>query len=303
MKHLSPTAIRLWRENKEEFFLKYISGIQLPKIPQNQAMAAGAAFDAYVKAEIIKCLFARVWDGFEIQVEPQNRDYGRQAGSELLDSYKRSGAFGDLMLDLRDAVGEPRFEFELRTQINGIDFFCKPDVYFVTRDGAHIILDFKVNGFVSGRGSPAPGYIKCRDGWDHALIKASKSHGSAHPSAQVMRVNGIMINGARMGISLDWDMQTTIYAWCVGEPIGGDFIVAIEQLVGNPTRCASHRARIARDFQLALWTEIKEIWEITNSDWVFRDLTKAESKEKCELLTKGWEIKDKNDEWFVKNRG
>jgi len=55
IKYLSPSSIACFNESIEEFFLRYV--VRVPRPPQTEAMAAGAAFDACCKAYILvhKC--------------------------------------------------------------------------------------------------------------------------------------------------------------------------------------------------------------------------------------------------------
>lgn len=306
LSYLSPTAISQWQTDQQEYYLRYLAEERPDKFPQTQPMAVGSAFDAYIKSHLSGRLFGpsaspdfKFETIFEKQVEPQNRDWALTAGKHCFESYKQSGALADLLLDLQQAKSEPRFEFEVQANVSDggpfVPLLGKPDVWFQNKDGGHVILDWKVNGYMSRSPvSPAPGYIRVRDGWISG--KSSKKH----PDAVVMSHKGMLINVAQYleDANPDWANQLAIYAWIMGEPVGGDFIVAIDQLCCRPVignfsgscapqvRVAEHRTRIKPDFQIKLFAVIKKMWEIVNSEHIFRDLSVEDSKAKCSLLDK-----------------
>jgi hypothetical protein len=179
--YLSPTSLALFRKDTTEFYLNYLSDNRPPRIPQNQPMSIGSAFDAYVKSYLHTALFGVGNDPrygfeslFEAQVEPHNRDWARDHGQYVFNQYKSAGALADLMTELRGAQGEPRFEFEAKGAVNGyrepavkrlgeVVLMGKPDCHFINNQGAHVILDWKVNGYCSPSAhSPKPGYIRMR---------------------------------------------------------------------------------------------------------------------------------------------
>ncbi|MCV5968541.1 hypothetical protein, partial [Lactococcus petauri] len=86
------------------------------------------------------------------------------------DAYKLQGALSDIMIDLEGAVGKPRFETSIEGYVtaiainpNGIPLLGKPDIFFLTKKGATVIFDWKVNGYCSNYNkSPSAGYIRIR---------------------------------------------------------------------------------------------------------------------------------------------
>ena len=298
IKYLSPTSIQAWRADKEEFYLKYIAKDRPPRFPQTQAMSVGSSFDAHVKSYLYEKLVGDSnpkfeFDAlFEAQVEPQNRDKGKRDGRVVMERYRELGCLADLMLMLES--GNPRFEFTVSDEENNITkqyegkdgdgdtnplvLLGKPDAYFTDRFGNDIILDWKVNGFYGSRvTSPVKGYTRLRPG------------GACHRNAQVMEYSGVMINVAQ---TLDvcseaWALQTTIYSWLCGAQIGSNFLVAIDQIVGSEAcglRVAEHRGLVSPEYQKRLYQECKQIWEIVNSNHIFRELGIGESQARCEVL-------------------
>lgn len=325
IKYLSPSSIMTWRQDKTEFYLKYLADDRPPRLAQTKPMSVGSAFDAYVKSYLHRSLFGdsdpkfEFTTLFETQVESQNRDWAIEAGEYCFHAYKTSGALADLMLLLNSSPSDPRFEFtatgvvandeSLNTgldqsvtsvrdgvlaAIGNVVLLGKPDAQFVTASGIDVVLDWKVNGFCSNYGmSPKPGYVKIRDGWDASREKPSRGANTAHKDSWPVMHGGLMMNTSKSlhQVDNDWALQLSIYSWLCGEPVGGDFVVAIDQLVCKPDtvdspliRVAQHRNFISSTYQEDLYREIQEIWGVVQSDWIFRDISHDESLERCAIL-------------------
>jgi hypothetical protein len=323
IEYLSPTSLKIWKTDKEAFYLQYLSDNRPPRLPQNQPMSIGSAFDAYAKSYLYTQLFGAGHNPkydfealFEAQVEPQNRDWARQHGAYAFDQYKSCGALADLMLDLKKANGEPRFEFEVRGAVHGyreaeqkqlsqVTLLGKPDVYFINEQGAEVILDFKVNGYCSRYAhSPLAGYVRMRS--------AGKTFHGTHKACQPMMVHGVTVNVATFleNIQPDWAAQLAIYAWLCGSPIGSKFITAIDQVVCDATkghlpalRFAEHRLMISAAFQEQVFRDAIDCWETVQSGWIFRDMSLEDSKARCELLDMQKEALlgegTSKDQWFA----
>lgn len=301
-KYLSPTSISLFYSNIEDYYIRYLSDYKPPRPPQNQAMSIGSAFDAYVKSYLHEKLFGKNHkdsDTYELetifqeQVEPHNRDWAWRHGEQAFRVYKESGALSDLMLDLEKAVSDPKFEISIKgrvsSKIGGVILLGKPDVYYINQEGHPVILDWKVNGWCSKSGaSPKRGYIRIR----HGSTDRKKDKGQ-HKEAMPMRYQGMMVNFGHHLEDVDesWASQLSIYGWLCGEDIGGDFITGIDQLVCKPTglefpdvRVAEHRLRTGKKFQNELFEKAVEVWDIVNSDHIFRDVSEETSKRRCKTL-------------------
>lgn len=332
IKYLSPSSIDLFYANQKEFYLHYLSPERPPNPPQTSAMAAGSAFDAYVKSYLHSALFGKDNDIrfnldalLQAQVESQHVDQGRIVGQYLFDQYKKSGALVDLLTDLQGAIGRPRFELSVMGVINGyregvtrniggVTLLGKPDCIYINKEGYHIILDWKVNGFYSTyKTSPAKGYIRLRD-----PSKGFKDM-NHHPDCFPMNHRGMMINIAYGldAVNKQWANQLAIYGWLSGVNVGEDFAVCIDQLVCDNTnpnleadlkpsiRIAEHRLRISEAYQFKIFAECEYVWDIVNSDWFFRNMSKEDSMNQCKLLDQvarnlkeGRESNDPKDIWL-----
>lgn len=320
--YLSPTSIGLFYENLDEFYRNYLAGDKPPRFPQTQPMSVGSSFDAYVKSHLHEALHGKGTDPrfelktlFEAQVEPDNRDWAWRAGCYAFMEYRKSGALSDLMLELQGSISTPKFELEVKGVVNGqkdgvtrnigeVPLLGKPDVFFMNKDGAHVILDWKVNGFCSKYNtSPMQGYVRLRqDGQNKGQ----------HKNAQLLPFRGIMINasGALEDYNEQWARQLAIYAWLCGQDIGGDFVVAVDQIVCKPSgmpdmpdiRVAAHRLKLRPNYQWKVFADAQFVWEVINSNHIFRNLSLEDSQAKCaaldrqcsDLVGKGSE----DDKWF-----
>jgi len=344
IKYLSPSSVQQFYKDREEFYLMRISPIPPPKYPQTKPMAVGSAFDAFVKNYLVRCLHGSVPPEFELdtlietQVEEHNRPWAREHGYHVFTQYKYSGALARIMLELQAASSTPRFEFTVEKRVAheadpiGVPLLGKPDVFFRSRGGAPVILDWKVNGYCSKNPTSArTGYVHYLDGWDHSKRPASKNHGQSHRSCYASTVDGLVINlGAPLeNVYEDWARQLSIYLWVLGEPIGSQAIVGIDQLLGqaavgqsvdlitdhqsiNPPDIgiAQHRCRISVAYQRQWMALIAGAWACISSGHIFDDLTRADSDAKCSMLDDQWQAfaeklpaDNKNQEWYNRIMG
>jgi hypothetical protein len=329
-KYLSPSAIGLFFKNRDEYYLKYISPYKPKRLQQTQPMSIGSAFDAYVKAYLAEAVGLNdprlgFEELFEVQVESHNRDWAREHGKHVFEQYKFSGSLANLLLELKDSPIEPVFEGKLHKDVNlkegmieGIPLLGYPDVYYQTSEGGHVIRDWKVNGYCGkSPTSPKKGYLLCRDGWcpQESGVKRSRNHGTQHKDAWPMKYRGMMINANHPLEDVDktWADQLTIYAWLLGEPIGGDFIVGIEQLCGTgnggnktklvPIRIAAHSCKVSKPWQLGLVERIDTVWEAVQTGKIFSIDSELNDAEEIARLDKFFEAASKTgdakDGWFA----
>lgn len=329
-KYLSPSALFQYRKDKKEYFRRYCCDYKPPKIQQTPAMAVGSAFDAFVKSYLY-AEFGRPKTAeeaqkyerqrlFDSQVEIQNRQVVWEYGEHLFEMYKSSGALGDLMMDLRKAIDEPRFEIDLQgtvtgpsggsgegnmgsstggqpsvsdkgieRHINGVVLLGKPDIRFINSEAAHVIQDWKVNGFLSKSPvSPKPGYVQLRECDEHGgWIRRGP-----HKDAMIGPRFGMMLNSTKLEyVDEDWAAQLATYGWLLGSTPGQELVVGIEQFCGNKNslRLASHRTTIGRQFQLNLLNEYIDLWNILHDPkgcYFFRDMSRDDSLREQDSIEK-----------------
>ena len=318
--YLSPTSLALFEKDRDEFYMKYLSRMKPPAFLQTQPMSVGSAFDAYVKSYIIQTLSVvkgftysddyKFEKMFETQVEEHNRVWAREHGLKVFERYKASGALAALMLEIISAEVAPRFEFRMQGLIQNegaqVPIAGVPDLGFVNPLGAHVIIDWKVNGYCSNYPqSPKPNYTMCRDSWQG---NQSRSHNKAHKDTMPVLSKGIIVDIAHFmeTVNPEWANQLTTYGWLLGEPVGGDFIVGIEQLSCSPgplIRVASFRNRVSGQYQARLFARYKKAWDcICNApDGFFEE----NSRSRCELLEKQavtlHPTGDAKEDWFSEN--
>ena len=288
-KYLSPSGLGTWTKDRDEYYRRYLADNRWPRDPQTQPMAAGSAFDAYVKAYMYKEL--KLGDDssyelktlFEAQVAEEWRDWAWDWGKECFDWYKGVGGLADIML-LCSGTGvlEVEMEFEVRGLVSGpgpegvvsgprptdrpegIVFMGKPDLC-IRRDGGRppVILDWKVNGACAARRpSPRPGYVNKRG--------AGRGCGVPYKGAIVAMDSRGDIRCLNIGITGDWGRQLAIYSWVMGAPVGEGWFCCVDQLcldrngVENGV-LAQHRGVVMADEQRRVWDSALECW---NLDWV-----------------------------------
>jgi len=323
-KYISPSALGVFEYDQSEYYLKYCADKRPPSKPQTQPMSIGSAFDAYVKAYISENFFGEIREGygfeemFETQVEAEHRDWARENGLWAFNSYIKSGALADIMLQLQLAVEEPLMEFKVEghiiheADVNGVILHGRPDLYFKT-EHAHTIVDWKVNGYCGATGvSPKTGYVKCSDGWSESYAKRSKTHGVMHKECQPMIVDGIRINIGKFFETVDskWADQLTTYGWVLGEPVGAPLVICIEQLACKPNkpgkpliRVATHAGYVSESYQISLYKRYVRLWQAIQSGHIIADLPEDEAKERQQLLDDqhlAYKDDTENNRWFTR---
>ena len=298
-KYISPSALGRWESSREDFYKKYLCEHPMPHEPQTRAMAVGSAFNAYVKAALYRTLYGSeraMKDDFnldtlmESQVEEPIRMWARAAGRHIFDCYKYTGAFEELLAELEQAEDSPQFEFTATGVVGGVPLSGKPDCRFIHASGAHVMLDWKVNGYCSTRAvSPKKLYAMVRDG---QVGLPSRNAGNSHKGYKPKFFKGLTIGSHYLEeANPDWADQLAIYGWMAGETPGTtDMVARIDQIVSRPEkplpllRVANHRARISRDWQLKLITRLQDCWAAIQSGHIFTDVSREESDQRREVL-------------------
>lgn len=314
-KFLSPSALALWKANPQEYYGRYICPLKIPAPPQTQPMAAGSAFDAFIKSYLHENIYGKnhpeadkysIEAMLESQVEIHNREWARKNGRIIFEKYSKSGALADLMLELNSAVEEPRFEFTVSGIVggsregvsgakHGVPLLGKPDLRFINSQGAHVIFDFKVNGYCGKYNtSPQAGYVSLIEETGIGNWKRC----AGHKDAYVTRYLGMEINtGSYLNdYAEDWATQLATYSWLLGEEVGAESIIGIDQLVTNGSkrdaegiplmRIARHRSRISQKFQIEAMHSYQTLWAILNEQpfYFFKDKSFEESALMCQTL-------------------
>jgi len=315
--YLSPTSIRLWRSNRDDFYRRYILPINHPNHlgydVQNRAMAIGAGFDALLKLKLSKNLFSegkigeedRIDDNiFDNQVEPENRKWCLGEAEWLLGEYISLGAYQNLYNELlKDS--EIRFEFKLERECFGVLLSGRPDIRSLTKSGRFYVRDIKVNGYQSKtKISPTKGYVN--------LIGRKSGLGfnfGSYKDVFVKLIDDHPINYSMNleDVSEDWALQLVIYSWLNGAirtlPIEGvafqPFLVGIEQIVGSKEfgiKVATHCYIVQLNYQRELVKEIIEIWERIKLGEIFDE----DNKERKELLEKVNKVEESEIDFMTK---
>lgn len=317
---LSPSALNLWDANQEEYFLKYLAPNKPPKIIQTEPMSVGSSFDAYIKAYLHAWLFGKGADsefGFDYlftkQVEEHNRDFALEAGKRCFYQYKQSGALDSVKQLISKAINEPKMEIgDRRTggqDVGGVVLYGIPDLQFNIAGPVMIVFDWKVNGYCSASGvSPAPGYKLVRDGWTGATGSLTRTHGKSHKDYEPYMVGDVYINihNHLEECRKEWARQIATYSWIGGLEPGKPLIAAVDQLAcrsGRRISVAEHRCEISQEFQTETLGKYSSLWEIVQSDHIFRHLSPEESNARCVQLNQAaaaFTGDTVEDDWFRK---
>ena len=305
--YLSFSSMALHEKDPREFYLRYLCENRPGKLPQTPAMCVGSSFDAYVKSALHETLFGKGADPvyelrtlFEDQVEEHNRDFAFEAGAYCFECYKDTGAYVELLAMLEKSIEPPRFECKLEGVIGGAPFLGKPDCRFVLDMGMgriSVVLDWKVKSFCSKyAASPSKGYMLCRDGYKpipnkKGVLKTSQSHMKSHKMFMEHDFRGLKINRDYMeNCQNEYADQCSLYGWLLGEPVGGDALVFIDELICKPTggrpliRVANHRARVKPDYQQKLLQRVVNCWSAVESGHVFTDMSREENDQQMAEL-------------------
>lgn len=297
-KYISPSSLALWESNRTEFYTRYLSPVRRPRAPQEDYMAMGSAFDAFVKSAIHTAVFGVAQTKgskfefetlFETQVEPHVRDVCLERSRDLWDQYQGSGSYAFLLADILASPYAPQMEFTSEAEIQGVPISGKPDLRYITKNHIHVLGDWKVNGSMSKTGaSPVQGYKIARNNYD------AKKPTEVHPKYKPLTFKDLEINEAYLNeFSTDWADQLAMYGWTCGEPVGSEeFVIRMEQVACRPVKTrplprakfATHMSRIEGRYQEQLIHRLHDCWNTIQSGHIFTDMSREESDERCEML-------------------
>jgi hypothetical protein len=251
-------------------------------------MAIGSAFDARIKCHLYKKFKCGDDPQYEIdsmfpaQVEPQCRDMAWKDSEIVFNKYLNSGAYTSLCSELEGSLGPPRFELSIQADIScdelvgPVPILGKPDIMYINREGCRVIHDWKVNGYYSNSPpSPKPGYVSIWPGGDN--------HKNCFPTYY----KGIKVNS--LGFTdKEWGEQLSMYAWILGEQIGGDYVLTVDQLVcnkiKNEIRFGKHAGTVDHNFQVNLFKDMHRRWYALKQGHVFTDLDFEQSRAMCKAI-------------------
>lgn len=261
--YISPSGYKLFKDDPKAYYIKYLSDNKLPREGQNIHMAVGSAFDTFVKTSLTDDLQTEtkfnLREFFEKQVAENHWDLCWEYGTFLLKKYKESGAYFALIKDMELASIEPKFEFDVSAKILGVPIFGKPDAYYVNKCGVVVILDWKVNTFITGKNSKRKYYI------------IDYKNGQPHPDV-IIKNNcdtPVSINYFLEDINPDWAIQQFFYAIGLGSKIGDMFITSIDQVTGAGPSFYTYRAHLSRDYQIRMAKELKQDWAMIENHYPF----------------------------------
>ncbi len=298
-KAFSPSSFNLYNTNRIEFVKRYLLDPRPPYDPQTVQMALGSGFDAFVKNEMMRCLYGeesvKLGEEYhletlfnaQVQDEEMRTRVWELSGGIFL-RYKDSGAFDQLLIDMEGS--EPEFEKELLGPLDLCGTILNirgfPDGFYTTALGILVILDWKCTAYTSKKKmSPLKYYILERDG-------DKRRH---HKNIKPILKNNLLIQDEYCFSKTDkkWATQICIYGWMLGKKVGEPFIGQIEQIICEPNvienpkiRVVTYKSEIKSEFQVQLSENLSTAWNrIQNGDF-FDGLNTAEADKKITELDK-----------------
>ena len=277
--YLSPSALKMWLEDQDKYFMTYLAIVRPPRYPQTKAMAIGSGFDAYCKTFLSKRYSNSPYDRdalFNNQVEKHNRDLVRADSEKVFKMYNDCGALTSLcrMLDKADNI---RFESRITGTVtvgnSSVTIQGVPDMMFELE--VPVIFDWKVNGFYS-KASPKAGYCNIFPDL------------MAHKDCYLIEHYGISHNAAWFNnLYPDWALQLSTYSWLCGLPVGNRQMNMIHQLVFDPKgnmRVAVHAGLCEPDYQLLIYNSYVDLWNRIVNDRIFDSVKIEQMNREAETL-------------------
>lgn len=276
---ISATSFNMFWADREQWWLRYVAK---QKGGQTLPMAIGSAFDSLIKNHIlVHVMGAQEVYGFD-KIDESIRPAAIRCGHVLMDTYTRSGALAGLLAELSRA-SMIRMEFEVEatveTATRNVVIMGYPDLWYITKAGRRVILDWKCNNYAAARVSPPPGYLCDFPG------------GKIHKLAMPMLVDDVLINLAGMdGLSDSERVQLIMYGWLMGETPGSDYVVGIERLIGQD-RVARYRCKAALALQHDIVARLAVMAEAIETGTVI-------SRERQEVLEAGLAQQSQLPSWL-----
>ncbi len=285
VKYLSYSAFTLFEKDPEKYYLRYMAPNKPPRDPQNHHMAVGSAIDAFIKAELYSRLIGKGDPAFgkqalfETQVEAPQRDMAWKAGTVLYNVYEKLGGMTNLLDHMKGCIGEPKFEKEVVGPVESVTLLGRPDVHYIHRQGKRAVHDFKAQGYwAQTKAQAKPGYLR--------ILPGGKASRDCMPGYH----HGIEINLSKQmqRVHLEWAEQLSMYAWILGEEVGGDYVLTIDHFCcdqqGGEHRLAWYASICGSQWQREFFDRIKNAWEHIQRGHVFIHVSRAENDAKCAAL-------------------
>jgi hypothetical protein len=246
LEYFSPTSFLQACGCELEFYLLRLSGIPITRMPQNEQMAVGCAFDAFVKSRISELLGKEVFLAKLLEtVEPQNAHLIPIA-HDIFDTYESYGCvkmlldqgIADIELEYKERIGGLEVPGS-KSILGGVTLFGKPDAELQ----GGVPLDWKTSGYnFEGSKSPPAGYTR--------YIKKGYNQG-AHPEKKNMEQ-----------VDMKWATQLAMYKWLRSGLTLHSFSSVIDLILiqGTEISVANYSLPIGDKFLVELWAKVLDTW-------------------------------------------
>ena len=270
IQRISPTMLSTLESDEVAWIRTYIYG---EREPQNEAMAAGSAFDAFIKWHLHgqsvatqEAISALIEDKVLWGVSEENTDYGRRIGRYLFDEYVKLHG----VEFLKEEIGQAQVFMEETVQGimtykgHAVPIGGKPDLFWHKEQGGGLvpcIRDWKVSQIKKDKPTIVKGY--------HRLCLPAAGV-SVPRVAEVTDIPNVYHHKEIVrdlpSILPRESTQLCMYAWLCGVPVGEPIDGGIDRLVGMPLRLVTYRGVIGVAFQQQLaerlilaWDRIREL--------------------------------------------
>ena len=250
IKYLSPSSLKVLETQPETFYLTRLADDKSHRDPQSIQAGVGSAFDARIRAELVKRGLVKSEFNFDEevskQVEPRNMEEALRVSKAMSDFYFKTALISLKWSSLgRDA------SFTLKWKGAEVPIFCRLDSEVIlTVEGEDILVpfDWKSTGYASASGgSPKQGYAVI---WNDVLPNASHK--------------GYYKDIPWENIASDWATQVCTYWFALGNMPGErDGYAIVDQLIIRPTgsRVARYLGRLTQSWQRSVADRFVSAWQ------------------------------------------
>ena len=277
VQRISPTMLSTWERSRVDWMRTYI-GVPMKgpdgeivlttvREPQTEPMAAGSAFDAYVKEVLIQGGDAESISSLDItsspywKVEPWNVEYGVKIGKYLLKKYTELGGmirFQRLINEGVELFMEEKVSGEITGESTVVPIGGFPDLFWY-EDGVLTVHDWKVSQIKNDKPTIMKGYSELMV---PPLVKVPRNATLKPGDGDG---DGLVYTHPDAGIGLEeidskFADQLTIYAWLCGSEVGKPIVGAIDRLCGMPLRVCRYRGMIGEEYQMKLVARLEAAW-------------------------------------------
>lgn len=241
--YISPSALAMWNQCPQKFYLTRLAGYPYVEFPTSEAAACGIIFDAFIKDYLAK-QFKITQPNLDLNTVLKNINLKEGCIEELIDKI-RPVAVKYIELKFCQEIldsSEIYLEREFRADISSIPLLGKMDVVCSS------IIDFKLRGFASKKPQHVyPGYSKA-------------VHSGSFPLPQSPNKLMELTNKG-------WATQLFMYQIILQEILGRTLPMKIHEIVKteHDFDIAEHIVELSNGFKMEIFKNLRELWSQVQS--------------------------------------